>query len=103
MLYWKELTKGIIRSYCPKSNKITSYPVTEAFGFIVNSSKGGLICGCSNKIIKVDLDSKYTERNLGIFPLKGKEDIVKYNDAKCDWQGRLWFETINQLYLNLKI
>jgi len=93
ILYWEDLVRGILRSYCPKTKLVKSYPLTYPGGFIVNSEKGELISGHKTGLVRLTLEPNFKEEKIEVYPLEGKEDKARFNDGKCDWQGRIWFGT----------
>jgi len=95
ILYWKDIARGILRSFCPKTNAIKSYPLSDTSGFICSTEKGPLLCGFQKHLSYLHLDdSSVKEEKIEAFSLVGEEHALnRVNDGKCDWQGRLWFGT----------
>lgn len=93
-LYYIDIINKKIYSYFPSDDRLTSMNVSELIGSIVLCKNGSLIAMEKNMLVRINFD-KQEEIPLSKMPL---EENMRFNDGKCDANGRLWVGTmaINQ-------
>ena len=66
--------------------------VDQRVGAVVPTRSGGLLALLQDGVHRVDLEPGTT--TLFIAPTEHDPNVVRFNDAKCDPQGRLWAGTM---------
>lgn len=89
-LYFVDILGKKIHCYEPNLNCISSMEVTDLVGTIVLYEDGSLLAMEKDKFFKIDFDTK---KEKLLYQLK-VEDGLRFNDGKCDFNGRIWVGTM---------
>ena len=94
-LLWTDIPAGAIYSSSSTNGKL--WPITQTWKFdqpvsvVVPSASGGLVAAVGMDILAIQEDGTTTVlAHLGCDPA-----AVRFNDGKCDPQGRLWVGTLS--------
>ena len=92
-LYWVDINAPRLHVYTPETDSRTSYVLDELTGTVVPRTKGGLLLAQETGLAIFDPKTETTQR----LPWPEDKPIVRrFNDGKCDPQGRLWVGTIGR-------
>jgi D-xylonolactonase len=92
-LFWVDILGQRIHALEPDTRAHQSWPVPERIGFLIPTTTGDFIAGFKRGLGRLDL------RTMRITALGSPERHLpgnRFNDAKCDRQGRLWAGTMNE-------
>ncbi|MFT4172207.1 MAG: SMP-30/gluconolactonase/LRE family protein [Rhodocyclaceae bacterium] len=91
--YWTDIPAATLHRYAPASGQAQSWRLPEQAGCIaLGGGAGHLVAACERHIFDVVLNGEdAVTRALAPFamPLPG----MRFNDGRCDRQGRLWAST----------
>lgn len=93
ILWYVDIEGHQICSYHPASGTEDSWDVGERVGFAIPRAVGGWILGGDNGLAFFDLET--STRIPIVDPEPDKKPDNRFNDGKCDPQGRLWAGTIS--------
>jgi sugar lactone lactonase YvrE len=92
LLYWVDITRGVIHRYDPKSGLDEKFKVPQPVSALAIRERGGLVLALRDGFAFFD-------------PLSGELEFItdpeenlpdnRFNDAKCDHQGRFWGGTMS--------
>jgi sugar lactone lactonase YvrE len=92
-LYWLDINAPRLHVYAPATEAKQSFALSERTGTAVPRASGGLILAQESGMCAFDPDTQATER----LPWPADRPIVnRFNDGKCDPQGRLWVGTMGR-------
>jgi sugar lactone lactonase YvrE len=91
VLYWVDITGQKIHRFHPGSGVDDTFHLPEPVTALALRSKGGLVLSLRKKFAFFDLSTR--ELTYLGDPEKDKPDN-RFNDAKCDRQGRFWAGTM---------
>ena len=94
-LYWVDIEGRQIRRYDWALRSVQSWATDERIGSIVLREGGGLVAGMESGVFEIDLpagDPHATERLL--FPMTFPQAGMRFNDGRCDRDGRYWVSTM---------
>ena len=92
-LLWIDITEGKVFIYTPSDGKNKEIGVGKTIGTIVPYEKNKVVVALSDGIYELDLE---TEKLTFICsPENPVLEGNRYNDGKCDSQGRLWVGTMD--------
>ena len=90
-LHWVDIEEKRLHIYHPKADKNESFDLPERVGTVVPRESGGLVVALESGFALFD---PATER-LTRLPNPPRETMAgRFNDGKCDPQGRLWAGTM---------
>ena len=92
-LLWIDITDGKVFVFTPSDGKNVEISVGKMIGTVVPYEKNKVVVALEDGIYELDLE---TEKLT--FICTPENPVVKgnrYNDGKCDAQGRLWVGTMN--------
>jgi len=92
VLYWVDITPGILHRFDPKTGQTQSWLMGAMIGTVVPASPVGLVVALENGIFHF-IQEKLIR--LCDFP-ESPEMGTRFNDGKCDPSGRLWIGTMNK-------
>jgi sugar lactone lactonase YvrE len=92
LLYWVDITRGVIHRYHPSSGLDEKFKVPQPVSAIALRQKGGLVLALRDGFAFFDPTSGELEM-IGD-PEENLPDN-RFNDAKCDPQGRFWGGTMS--------
>jgi sugar lactone lactonase YvrE len=97
LLYWVDITRGVIHRYNPKNGLDEKFRVPQPVSALALRERGGLVLASRDGFAFFD-------------PLSGELEIIndpeenlpdnRFNDAKCDPQGRFWGGTMSNTHWN---
>ncbi len=94
-LYWVDIEGRKIRRYDWSSRAVRSWSTGERVGSIVLREGGGLVAGMESGIFEIDLppgEPNAVERLL--FPMVFPQPGMRFNDGRCDREGRYWVSSM---------
>jgi sugar lactone lactonase YvrE len=93
VLYWVDITPGILHRFDPKTGQTKLWPMGAMIGTVVPASPEGLVVALETGIFH--FTAHETLVRLYDFP-EMPEMGNRFNDGKCDPSGRLWIGTMNK-------
>ena len=78
----------------PATGQTRHWSVTEKIGSMVLRPDGGLVCSCETGIFDVDLGEGDAARMTRLASVTHPKPGMRFNDGRCDRQGRLWVSTM---------
>lgn len=93
VLYWVDITPGILHRFDPKTGQTQSWPMGATIGTVVPASPEGLVVALETGIFH--FTAQETLVRLHDFP-DAPEMGNRFNDGKCDPSGRLWVGIMNK-------
>ena len=87
LLYWVDIEKNSLYAYNPATGENTAYDVHQKIGTIVPETDHSVIVALRDGVYRYDLVSDTLQFIGKPSSLKPEE---RFNDGKCDPQGRLW-------------
>lgn len=93
--YWVDILARTIWRLDAASGRLASWQTTEMVASIALKRGGGLIAGMESGVFSLELgsDAMAVERQLGT-PAGGMGPGMRFNDGRCDRQGRFWSGTM---------
>jgi len=91
-LYWVDIRKPAVQRYDWATRTVKSWSMPEMVGSLAVREKGGLVVALKSQIAFFDLATGALDRIAS--PEVGRE-AMRFNDGKCDRQGRFWAGTMN--------
>lgn len=92
-LYWLDINAPRLHVYTPATENRQSFVLSEKTGTVVPRVSGGVILAQESGLVAFDPETQVTER----LPWPVEKRIVnRFNDGKCDPQGRLWVGTMGR-------
>jgi sugar lactone lactonase YvrE len=94
-LYWVDIESRQIRRYDWATRTVQSWATDERIGSIVLRDGGGLVAGMESGVFEIDLPAgnpHAVERLL--FPITFEQPGMRFNDGRCDRDGRYWVSTM---------
>jgi len=92
-LYWVDIDAPRLHIYAPATNGKQSFVLNEKTGTVVPRASGGFTLAQESGLCAFDPESQVTER----LPWPADKRIVnRFNDGKCDPQGRFWVGTMGR-------
>jgi len=91
-LIWVDIEQGKICRFFPQANRNETWALSQRIGCVVRTKSGNLLAGGQKGLMK--LDPETGQVNLLQDP---ETDLPnnRFNDGKCDPQGRLWAGTMS--------
>ena len=92
-LLWIDISDGKVFIFTPSDDKNVEINVGKMIGTIVPYEKNKVVVALEDGIYELDLETKKLT-----FICSPENPMIKgnrYNDGKCDAQGRLWVGTMN--------
>jgi sugar lactone lactonase YvrE len=90
-LLWVDIEECHLHSYCPQNNKKQTYCLPGKIGTVVPRQVGGLVLGMENGFA---LFNPASEKLTPLPNPPGETLVGRFNDGKCDPQGRFWCGTM---------
>ena len=92
LLYWVDIRRNQVYAYNPETHTNSGYDVKENVGTLVFREKGGLMLALKNGFASLDLQTGAVEK---ITDPEAHLPGNRFNDGKCDPQGRFWAGTMS--------
>ncbi len=93
-LYWLDINAGQLHRFDPADSSDQSRAYGQAIGCIAPISAGSLLAAMRNGIYRLDLGGARPER---IANAPYDPNMFRFNDGRCDRQGRFWVGTICEM------
>lgn len=92
-LYWVDINAPSLHVFVPTTGQNRSFPLQEQTGTVVPRASGGLVLAQQTGLVAFDPESGRSQR----LPWPADRPIVnRFNDGKCDPQGRFWVGTLGR-------
>lgn len=91
-LHFVDITAGRIHTWTPGRDEVRGIEMGTMAGCVVPRAGGGLVAALASGIWGLDVDSG--ERTFLAKPVEHDAARCRFNDGKCDPQGRLWAGTM---------
>ena len=89
-LYWVDIRKAEIRRFDWSTKNVESWSMTETVSCLAVRSAGGLVIATQTGI------SYWTPGSVATPIVRhGQNSEIRFNDGRCDRQGRFWSGTMN--------
>ncbi|MDC0263881.1 SMP-30/gluconolactonase/LRE family protein [Verrucomicrobia bacterium] len=91
-IVWVDIEKGKISRFYPSTHRNETWAISQKVGCVVRTSGGDLLAGGQEGLLKLNPDSGE------VTSLQNPEPdlpVNRFNDGKCDPQGRLWAGTMS--------
>jgi sugar lactone lactonase YvrE len=95
VVYWVDITGQKIHRFHPATGKNDTFHLPDKVTALAMRAKGGLVLSLEKDFATLDLETQQLTY-LGD-PEKDKPDN-RFNDAKCDRQGRFWAGTMGNVH-----
>lgn len=92
LLYWVDILRNQVYAYNPENQSNLGYDVKEHVGTLVFREKGGLMLALQSGFACLDLKTGVLEK---IIDPEADLPHNRFNDGKCDPQGRFWAGTMS--------
>jgi len=89
-LYWVDIEGRFIRRLDGASGQVQSWPTAERVGCIALSTRGTLVAAMESGVFEIELQTEPRLRSRLIAPARHPRAGMRFNDGRCDAQGRLW-------------
>ena len=93
VLYWVDIRAPAVRRFSPASGRTDTWPMPELVGSLAVGESGRLLVALSTALALFDPATGRLER---VAEIAGGPD-QRFNDGKCDRQGRFWVGTMNNV------
>jgi len=90
-LYWVDISGCALHVCDPGTGEDRSVAVGGRIGFVALRARGGLIAGVERSLVELDPGSG---ESTAITTPEWEPEGNRFNDGKCDPQGRLWAGTM---------
>lgn len=91
VLYWVDILGQRLHRYDPDGARTTVWDLPEMVGTVAPRASGGLLLALQNGLAFFDTVSGDVER----LPVVDANPRTRFNDGKCDPQGRFWFGSMD--------
>ncbi len=91
ILYWIDIEKNLLYEYDPVAETNIPHDVHQLIGTIVPETENTVIVALKNGVYRLNLKNDALARIGSPSSLKTEE---RFNDGKCDPQGRFWVGTM---------
>ncbi len=93
-LYWIDIKAPAIHRFDPATRRDQSWPVAQEIGSIALRQGGGLVAGLRDGLALIGADMTTID---WIADPEPDQPLNRFNDGKCDRQGRFWSGTMYDL------
>ncbi|GMV80081.1 MAG: calcium-binding protein [Planctomycetota bacterium] len=97
VLYWVDILGGKVFQYEPQSGENRAFDVKHHVGTVVVRNSGGLLVALQPGIACLDPETGRTEMLVKIPEV---DATARFNDGKCDPEGRFWVGTLTYKFDN---
>lgn len=94
-LYWVDIYRPSIERWQPATGARRTWPMPERIGCFSFCKDGRVIAGMQSGIAFVDLATGAVER---VFDLVPHNPNIRFNDGRCDAQGRFWVGSLIETF-----
>lgn len=92
-LYWVDIKSHQLHSFVPSTGTTKTLQLTEEIGCFAVRERGGFVAGLRSGLVFIDSMAG------GLTPIGDPEADYpqnRFNDGRCDSQGRFWAGTLNE-------
>jgi L-arabinonolactonase len=93
-LYWVDIRSCLVQRYEWASARVQQWQLPEMVGSLAVRERAGLLLALQSSLAFFDPSTGALERVAA--PEAGRENM-RFNDGKCDRQGRFWAGTMNDV------
>lgn len=93
-LYWVDIEGCLIRRWDSVTDALQSWRLPERVGCIALSARGGIVAAMETGVYAVELLEAPEVRVRCIAPITHPAPGMRFNDGRCDAQGRFWVSTM---------
>jgi len=93
-LYWVDIRAPAVRRLDWRTQRVASWPMPEMVGSLAVRERGGLLLALKSSLSFFDPASGAFER---VSAPEIDWPAMRFNDGKCDRQGRFWAGTMNDV------
>ena len=93
-LYWVDIRRPCLQRYDARSKQVTSWDMPELVGSLALCEAGGLLLALRSSLSRFD---PVTGHMIRICAPEAERPNMRFNDGKCDRQGRFWVGTMNDV------
>ena len=94
VLYWVDIKAPAIHRFDPATRTNETWPVAQEIGSVALRQGGGLVAGLHDGLALIGADMTTIE---WITDPEPDQPMNRFNDGKCDRQGRFWSGTMYDL------
>ena len=92
-LYWIDIRRPAVRRWHPARDELRAWPMPDILGSIALCGNGRLLVA-SRSLHYLDTATGTLTR---LVKQKAEDPTLRFNDGKCDRQGRFWVGTMNDV------
>jgi sugar lactone lactonase YvrE len=92
--YWVDIRRPAVRRYDWARQQVTSWTMSELVGSLAVRENGGLLLALKSQLAFFDPSTGALEQ---VAAPEARQESMRFNDGKCDRQGRFWAGTMNDL------
>lgn len=92
--YWVDIVERIIWRWNPASDAIAHWSTAEMVACLAAREGGGLLAGMESGLFSLALGANGTLRQHRLATPAGLAPGMRFNDGRCDRQGRFWSGTM---------
>jgi len=98
VLYWVDIDRGQIHRFDPATQKNTTHTLNTKVTSVGRRASGGLIVSLRKNLAFFDPGSGRVEL---LDEVEAARPENRFNDGKCDRQGRFWAGTMNEVHVGM--
>ena len=92
--YWVDIRAPAVRRYDWRTARVQSWAMPEMVGSLAVRERGGLLLAMRSSLSFFD---PATGKFVQVATPEAGRDNIRFNDGKCDRQGRFWVGTMNDV------
>ncbi|HEY4079473.1 MAG TPA: SMP-30/gluconolactonase/LRE family protein [Burkholderiaceae bacterium] len=92
--YWVDIAGRTLWRYQPSSDALRSWQTPEMVACLALAADGGMIAGMESGIFRLALGTSEQAEASKLTSVEHARDHMRFNDGRCDRQGRFWSGTM---------
>ncbi len=88
-LYWVDIPAGRIHRWHSRTGRVTQWQAAEMAACLAPHAHGGWVCGMESGVFHLELDEGGLVRARRLAAVDHGQPGMRFNDGRCDRQGRL--------------
>lgn len=92
--WWIDIPKGGIHCWQPEGDQLHDWALSEPIGSMVLRPDGRLVCACASGLFEVHAQPGQPARAERLASVAHARPDMRFNDGRCDRQGRLWVSSM---------
>lgn len=92
--YWVDIVARAVWRYTPGSDVLRRWQTPEMVACIARTTDGSLIAGMESGIFRLTLGLDEFAEATRLTPVEHASSHMRFNDGRCDRQGRFWSGTM---------